>query len=186
MKQRRLSLVFLAFCFAGILLTGCDNGNRDPVVATPVLGVVQFSLTASGPAGCSFPASGYELQLSSVSDKNGSKSSKVTGNNGVLSLPALTLADVTPGQFLVQLFPTATDPAWVATNPNPLYRAYFVGNFSSGEVFTASLNLTSTDTSKAYAYDSWSKKSKKTSTSFLRALQASLASQQAWTSNSKA
>ena len=100
MRSGRSLVLLLLTMTALSALLGCGDDGRDPIVATPVLGTVQLSLVANGPAGLVFPAtSTYQVRLSNAADNTAMKTNGVTAAGNTLTMAAATLADVAPGQF---------------------------------------------------------------------------------------
>lgn len=163
--MRGIRLLFLGVMMAAAipLFIGCQGGSRDPAVTSPTLGILQVGVTATADAKMVFPATGsYEMQLSNTGDGTFARTRTVTAAGNVLTA-SLTLGDVAPGQFLVNIFavgdatgsPTASLSAF-------LFKANFVQSFGQGEQVSVPVAIGATDTAKAYAYTFWPSAAKKT------------------------
>ncbi|NLI78719.1 MAG: hypothetical protein GX442_20050 [Candidatus Riflebacteria bacterium] len=163
MRCVRFLLLGVLMAAAVPLTIGCEGGSRDPVATCPALGVVQVSVTTTAHAGMVFPATGsYELQLSNTGDGTFARTRTVTAAGNVLTA-SLTLGDVAPGQFLINVFaagdatgsPTASLSAF-------LFRTTFVQTFGQGELVSVPVAIGATDTARSFAYSFWPSAAAKT------------------------
>lgn len=168
----RLILFLASVLPLGAMLPGCETKGQDRF-GSVALGSISAQVSCLATTTAVFGASStFEVRLS-ASNQTGVKSGKVTVSGNRLSWPAITLADIPPGQCLCEVYPTATDPAGIATSPAAVFKHHFVPPFTTGGVETVIFTVSGEDTAKALAYDSWSgKKSGKTILEFAPAASA--------------
>jgi len=166
MRPVRCAAAGMMVAAAITMLVGCGP-SRDQSVSTPTLGAVQLSdVTATATVTMVFTGK-YQVRLSNATTGAGTTSNSVTPAANVLTATAVTLSDVTPGQFLVDIV-SNSDTNGVATTSISafIFKKYLVANFGNGETVSIPVTIDATDTAKAFAYASWPKAKSKTITQF--------------------
>ena len=166
MRHVRRAAAGMMVAAAITMLVGCGP-SRDQSVSTPTLGAVQLSgVTATATDSMVFTGK-YQVRLSNVTTTAGATSNEVAAAGNVLTATAVTLSDVAPGQFLIDIV-SNSDKNGVATNfiSAFIFKKYIVSNFGNGETVSVPVTIDATDTAKAYAYASWPKAKSKTIAQF--------------------
>ncbi len=166
MRYVRRAAAGMMMAAAITMLVGCGP-SRDQSVTTPTLGAVQLSgVTATATDSMVFTGK-YQVRLSNVTTTAGATSNEVAAAGNVLTATAVTLSDVAPGQFLIDIV-SNSDKNGVATNSISafIFKKYIVSNFGNGETVSVPVTIDATDTAKAYAYASWPKAKSKTIAQF--------------------
>jgi len=166
MRYVRRAAAGMMMAAAITMLVGCGP-SRDQSVTTPTLGAVQLSgVTATATDSMVFTGK-YQVRLSNVTTGAGATSNGVAAAGNVLTATAVTLSDVAPGQFLIDIV-SNSDKNGVATNSISafIFKKYIVSNFGNGETVSVPVTIDATDTAKAYVYASWPKAKSKTIAQF--------------------
>ncbi len=148
------------------MLVGCGP-SRDQSVAAPTLGAIQVSgITATGSDTMVFTGK-YQVRLSNATTGAGATSNSATPAGNVLTATTVTLSDVAPGQFLIDIVSNSDQNGVATTSISAfIFKKYIVASFGNGETVSVPVTIDATDTAKAYAYASWPKAKSKTITQF--------------------
>jgi len=166
MHPVRFAAAGMMLAAAITMLVGCGPA-RDQAVATPTLGAIQLSSVTATATDTMVFIGKFQVRLSNATTGAGTALKSVTPAANVLTATAVTLSDVAPGQFLIDIV-SNSDKNGVATTSISafIFKKYIVASFGSGETVSVPVTIDATDTAKAYAYASWPKAKSKTIAQF--------------------